>query len=209
MRLLAAAALVGLSIYMAPWPTQVVDGRKVLKSKSGYQTVSLLDGGRTGLYYDYGEVIGRMRPEAKKVVLLGLGGGEMLRAARRTLPDAEMVGVELSPLTAALAKSEFHVDAFGVKVVVEDAANYIDKVEPGSVDGLMVDVFDDINLPLYFRSPVFFRACHKALSPRGILVMNVFPVELGPEVVSAIAGAGFSKVASFRSGPNEVLVAER
>lgn len=133
----------------------------------------------------------------------------MLRAARRTLPDAELIGVELSPMAASLAKSEFHVDRFGAKVVVEDAADYIDKAEAGSVDGLMVDIYDDLSLPLYFRSPVFFRACHRALSPKGVLVMNVFPVELGPEVVSAIVGAGFSKVASFRSGPNTVLVAER
>ena len=87
---------------------------RLLLSPSGAQTMSPLDGGATGHYYDWGELVGYERPDARRVVLLGLGGGEMLRAVRRSLPKAELVGVELDPRIAAAALKSFHVDRFGV-----------------------------------------------------------------------------------------------
>lgn len=206
----AGAAIVALfALLMLASPVDVVGDRKVIRSASGYQTVSLLDGGRTGLYYDSAEAIGILRPEAKRVVLLGLGGGEMLRAARRTLPEAELVGVELSPYIAALAKSEFHVERFGVQVVVEDAATYIDRAEAGSFDAVMVDIYADTEIPAYFRSVVFFRSCRRALGARGLLMMNVFPAPLAVEISSTMKQAGFGRVAVAVVGPNVVLTAER
>lgn len=192
-------------------PTSVEEhGRRFLKSPSGEAyTVSMLDGGQTGMYYDAGEVLGRLRPEMKRAVLLGLGGGEMLRAARRSLPEAELIGVEIDPKVAETAISDFKVKSFGVSVVVEDAATYIDRAEPGSFDGVMVDVFEDATIPPYFKSPVFFRSCRRALSPRGLLLMNVYPATHADEVVSALVVAGFAKVKRGVSGPNVVLLAER
>lgn len=201
-------ALAG-GVFIAAWPTAVEGDRLVLKSRSGYQTVSLVDGGRTGLYYDLGERIGELRPAAKLVVLLGMGGGEMLRAARRTLPDAVLVGVEINPLTAAIAKHQFHVGDFGVHVVVEDAARYIDRQPAENTDALLVDIFDDATLPPYFRSTVFFRACRRVLVPHGLLMMNVYPPALAPEVSSAMLQAGFLSVKSELSWENVVLIAER
>ena len=87
--------LAALALLFACGPTRIEGDRRVLRSPSGYQTVSMLDGGRAGLYWDWGERLGQMRPGAKRVVLLGMGGGEMLRAARRALPDAHLVGVSM------------------------------------------------------------------------------------------------------------------
>lgn len=204
-----AVLALAAGITLLKGPATVEDDRRLLRTGSGVYTVSMLDGGRTGLYYDVGEVIGQLRPEAKRVVLLGLGGGEMLRAARRTLPNAELVGVELSPLIAASAKHDFHVDDFGVRVVVEDAATYIDRAEDGSFDGVMVDVYVDDVIPPYFRSPVFFRSCRRALGTRGVLLMNVYPAKLSPELSSAMVEAGFSRVVFAEAGLNMMLVAER
>src|SRR5262245_42789896 len=189
---LPAVAATLLGIYLAAWPAGVERDRRVLRSRSGYQTVSMLDGGRTGLYYDVGERVGEMRPDAHRVGLLGLGGGEMLRAARRTLPAAELIGVEVSQLVATVARFDFHVEQFGVRVVVDDAAHYVDQVEAGSVDAYLVDIYDDAALPVYFRSPVFFRACRRGLSARGLLITNVWPAELEPSVTSALVAAGFT-----------------
>lgn len=206
----AVAIAAALGIYLAAWPTSIEGDRRVLKSASGYQTVSMLDGGRTGLYYDVGERVGELRPDAKLVVLLGMGGGEMLRAARRTLPDATLVGVEISPVTAAIAQHQFHVEDFGVRVVVEDAARYVDRQPAQSTDALMVDIFDDATLPLYFRSAPFFRSCRRVLTSRGVLLMNVWPPELATDVSSAMLRAGFSTVRLVVvTGGNVVLIAER
>jgi spermidine synthase len=199
-----------LAIYVSAWPASVEGGRRVLKSTSGYQTVSMLDGGRTGLYYDVGERVGQLRPEARRVVLLGMGGGEMLRAVRRTLPSAELVGVELSPLTAAIARHEFGVEQLGVHVVVGDAFDYALAVQRGYFDAVLVDVFDDAVIPAKFRTADFFRGCRGALAPRGLLIMNVWPPELEPELVSRLVEAGFTAVRrELAAGGNVELIAER
>ena len=204
---LALCVIVGL--LMLANPVEVIGDRMVIRSASGYQTVSLLDGGRTGLYYDHAEAIGVLHPETKKVVLLGLGGGEMLRAARRTLPDAELIGVELSPYIAEVARSQFHVGDFGVKVVVDDAGAYVAKMAPQSTDALLVDVYNDTEIPAYFQSLPFFRLCHMALSPKGLLMMNVFPAELAQTLEVVMKLSGFSAVHRVPAGPNVVLTAER
>jgi spermidine synthase len=201
------AALIGICI--AAWPSRIEGDRRVLMSASGFQTVSMLDGGSTGLYYDVGERVGQLRPGAHRVVLLGLGGGEMLRAARRTLPGAELIGVELSPVTAAIARRDFRVEDFGVRVVVDDAARYVEQVEAGAIDAYLVDIFDDSTLPLPFRSAPFFRACRRGLARNGLLLMNVWPASLAPDVSMAMLSAGFSAVRYELAGPNVVLIAER
>jgi spermidine synthase len=199
-----------VAVWMGKAPGATVEaGRRVLLSPHGAYTVSMLDGGRTGMYYDSGEVLGLERPEMKRVVLLGLGGGEMLRAARRTLPKAELIGVELDPKVAQAARQDFRVGDFGVKVVEDDAAPYMDRAVVGSIDGVMVDVYDDDVIPLYFRSPVFFRSCRRALSPRGLLLMNVYPASLADAVTGSLEDAGFSSVRRGVAGPNVVLLAER
>jgi predicted membrane-bound spermidine synthase len=198
----------GLAVWVA-WPTTTEGDRLVMKSASGYQTVSMLDGGRTGLYYDFGELIGELRPNARRVVLLGMGGGEMLRAARRTLPRAQLIGVELNPLVAAAAIKDFGMRRLGVRVVVADAASYVKDIPVVSTDALLVDVYDDYKLPEYFRSVAFFRDCRHALVPRGLLLMNVWPPTLGPEVADAMAQAGFSGTTLLSAGDNVMVLAER
>lgn len=204
--LLCGLTVAGVSaILLVPTGVRVEEGRRVLKSPSGYQTVSMLDGGRTGLYYDVGEEAGQLRPQAQRVVLLGMGGGEMLRAVRRSLPRAELVGVEVNATVAGKAISDFHVLDFGVQVVVDDAFSYI-AATSHPVDILMVDVFDDATIPRRFLDPAFFRACRDALAPGGLFLMNVYPAVLSGDVALRLYQAGFSKVSKRGLMEGNVLV---
>lgn len=187
----------------------------VLRSPSGFQTVSRRDGARTGLYYDAGELVGRLRPSAQRVVLLGLGGGEMLRAAWRSLPPgpgptakgAQLVGVELDAKTARLATEVFHLDRLGVEVVQADALDWVALQPKASVDVLMVDLYADSVLVPEARRLAFFADCARALAPvRGLLLYNVWPATLVPEVRRAMDV--LFTVSERRYGQNVVLVAE-
>jgi spermidine synthase len=170
---------------------------RMLLSPSGLQTASPLDGGATGLYFDWGELAGWQRPSANRVVLLGLGGGEMLRAARRKLPDADLIGVEVDPLVAQAAVDSFRVRDFGVTVIVADAAVWLQLAPSGSIDVLMVDVFVDSTMPPYFRSPGFFRECKRVLTPSGAVLQNVWPAAFAHSVAKAMRRAGFEAVTAI------------
>lgn len=188
---------------------RVENGRRVLKSASGYQTVSMLDGSRTGLYYDLGELAGELRPQARRVVLLGLGGGEMLRAARRTLPQAEMVGVDVDAHVVTAAIASFGVLELRVLPVVADAWDWLEVTPRGSIDVLLVDVYVDATLPERFRSRAFYEMAHRATRPDGLLMQNVWPPELVPDVEKALHRAGWRNVRRVPAGPNAMVLADR
>jgi spermidine synthase len=154
----------------------------------GAMTVSKLDGSRTGLYYDLGERAGELRPKAKRVVLLGLGGGEMLRAARRSLPTAELLGIDNDPRMVTAAVSEFNIGAFGARAELADAFVYVRHLR--GVDVLMVDLFVADAMPRQMLGGAFWRDCRQALGPDGIVVVNVYPAHLVPVVLNLWAAAG-------------------
>lgn len=194
----------------------------VLRSPAGFQTVTRRDGQRTGRYYDSGELVGQLRPAARTIALLGLGGGEMLRAAARSLPmeswgpssnacawkgwKRRLIGVELDAKTAELAVSKFHVNELGVEVVVADALDWIAVQPKSSLDVVMVDVYDDSLLPEPFRRLAFFIDCARALNANGLLLMNVWPRALVPEVKKALEV--LFTVTERQYGENTVLVAD-
>jgi spermidine synthase len=151
----------------------------------------MLDGGRTGLYYDVGEEVGRLRPDAQRVVMLGLGGGEMLRAVRRALPKAELVGVEHDERVIAWATRDFGVTEFGVKTVLADARAWLNLQPVGFADALLVDVFEDSVLPWRFSSVGFYAGIRRRL-PRGLIVQNVWPAMRGASVGAVARAAGFN-----------------
>lgn len=173
------------------------DGMRLLLSPSGAQTMSALDGGATGRYYDWGELVGYQRPNARHVVLLGLGGGEMLRAVRRSLPRAELAGIDIDPGVAQTAVREFGVDELGVHVLVGDALTWAASAPAGAADVLLVDVFDDMVLPGKFREPAFFRDCLRIVGPKGAVLMNVWPADLSRRVAKAMRRGGFDAVTAI------------
>lgn len=165
----------------------------------------MLDGRRTGLYYDVGEEVGRLRPNAQRVAMLGLGGGEMLRAVRRSLPLAELVGVESDQRIIDCAEREFGVKSFGVTTVLADARAWLDAQAPGFADALLVDVYDDSVMPACFRSLDFYAAVRSRLVG-GLMLQNVWPVALGWDVYVAAWSAGFNIEMRFLDEGNAILI---
>jgi spermidine synthase len=182
-KVMLAVLVTGLALAAAPLSRVVGDIRYIpvkTAAGEGAATVSKLDGSRTGYYYDLGEHAGQLRPAARRVVLLGLGGGEMLRAARRSLPKAELIGVDNDPAMIRAALDEFHISAFGAKAAQADAFMYVKALR--GVDVLMVDLFVGDQMPAAMLEGTFWSDCRQALGPRGIVVVNVYPPAVVPKM---------------------------
>lgn len=170
-----------------PYTLKRTTDQLLLASPSGWETVSMLDGGRTGLYYDVAEDLLVAMPRIERVALLGLGGGEMLRAAHRAQPAAHLVGVEIDPHTAALAWDDFGMSRLGVEMVLGDAVEWIAVQPHNALDVVMVDLFDDATMvPESTRDP-FLSNCARALRPYGLFIMNVNPSERANEIEARLA----------------------
>lgn len=195
-----------LFLLLAAAPVSKVAGNlRIIPVANGAATVSKLDGSRTGYYYDLGEHAGELRPKAKRVVLLGLGGGEMLRAARRSLPKADLMGVDNEPRMLTAALDEFRIGDFRARAELADAFVYVKGLR--GVDILMVDLFLGDVMPPAMLMPQFWSDCRKALSQGGLVVVNVFPARMVAPVAVLLSGAGLKELERHEVQGSTVLFA--
>jgi spermidine synthase len=206
---LGGAGLAGLFVAAQPPASQHTLKREkdqlVLASPSGFQTVSMIDGGRTGFYYDSATDLLRGRASVSSVVLLGLGGGEMLRQAGRQHPQAQLTGLEIDPTTAHLARTTFAVPG---AVVVADALAWVDMPPAETFSVVMVDLYEDSEMVEGSARLTFLAACYRLLEPGGLYMQNVWPASRAAEVTRVLRTL-YPVVHRRAYGANVVLFAEK
>lgn len=113
-------------------------------------------------------------PAPKKILMIGLGGGSLVKFIYRHLPDAQSVVVEINTQVVAAARNFFFLPAEGerFRVVIGNGAEHI-ALHPESCDVLMVDGYEDGALPNALASEAFYGAAAAALGRRGIMVVNL------------------------------------
>jgi spermidine synthase len=113
------------------------------------------------------------RPEARRLAMIGLGGGSLAKFCRRHLPQASVVVVEISPQVIALREAfKVPADDDRFRVVEADGAHFVRDTDQ-RFDVLMVDAFDAEGLPAALGMQRFFDDCFDVLGPQGLLVMNL------------------------------------
>jgi spermidine synthase len=149
----------------------------------------------------------------KSVLLLGLGGGTMLRQLRALLPDARFVAVEIDAEIVRLARRHMELDEIGVEVIVGDAYAYLDSCGERFdvvIDDLFLTGAMDVERSAVPEGHVLKRT--RAVTARGGIVLANLITDAGHLHVRRAARAAFKK--SFRQvrvvvpprGLNEVLV---
>jgi spermidine synthase len=105
--------------------------------------------------------------------MIGLGGGSLPKYCYRHLPRARISIAEISSEVIAL-RTYFQIpkDNNRFKVLLEDGAEFVRR-QPGAFDVLMVDGFDIKGQPPQLCSQPFYEDCYQALTPNGILVVNL------------------------------------
>lgn len=165
----------------------------------GAQTVSRRDGGATHLYYDWAGLVDVFMPgvSGPSVLMLGLGGGEMIHVLRKTKPSAQVTAVEVDDRVIKMALRYFPQNVKDVDIVEMDAARYMSRKCPARFDVIIVDVFEAENLPEHFTSAAFFSDVERCLLPRGMVIMNVYPRSLVKETAAAMREVGLEDVTAF------------
>jgi len=112
-------------------------------------------------------------PAPRRILMIGLGGGSLAKFCHRHLPQSRIDVVEINPLVIAL-RDEFRVprDSERFRVIEGDGAEFVRKADT-CYDVLLVDGYDRSGLPEALSSQRFYDDCCEALSPGGILVVNL------------------------------------
>ena len=116
------------------------------------------------------------RPVPRDILMIGLGGGSLVKYVRSTLPATRMTVVEISAKVVAAARSFFALpeDDDTLRVVVQDGAKYVtDHVgHSGGVEVLLLDGFDDGAQAKPLCTAAFYQSACEVLSEDGMLVVN-------------------------------------
>ena len=155
----------------------------------------LQDQGIRSLHFTHGEVQSSMRvgrpdelqvdytrtmmgfllldPQPRRITMIGLGGGSLVKFCHRHLPCARMTVVENNPGVIALRR-EFGIpdDDARLSIVTDDGALHVAGVG-GAIDVLLVDGFDHAGQPPQLCSQDFYDNCFRALAPAGVLAVNL------------------------------------
>ena len=115
-----------------------------------------------------------VQPEVRRMVMIGVGGGQLSNYLYRHLPELELDVVDICPEVIRMARAHFGVpDDPRYRLHLGDGRVFIESLEPGSVDLLVHDAYRGHSVPKHLRTEEFFRACAERLAPGGVLVANM------------------------------------
>lgn len=112
-------------------------------------------------------------PAPLRIGMIGLGGGSLAKFCYHYLPASHMLVLENNPHVIALRR-EFQVpdDDARFQVIAADGALFL-QAQAHEFDVLLVDGFDHQGQPAALCTPGFYADCQAALSPTGVLAVNL------------------------------------
>jgi spermidine synthase len=149
-------------------------------TRATQSSMDLLDPVRLVLDYLRGMLAALLfceRPRA--LLMIGLGGGSLVRFALDRLPDIRVDVVECRQRVIDVAFEFFRLPKDQrLRVHLGDGAELVREGSAGlgesEYDLILVDAYDHARMSESVASPEFFRACRERLRAGGILSMNVW-----------------------------------
>ena len=113
------------------------------------------------------------QPRPKRIVLIGLGGGSLIKFCYHKMPGTQLTAVELDPDVIAF-RNTFLLppDDERLQVLEADGAQFLETTEKG-IDALLVDAFDKTGFAPSLANREFLDNAYAKLSGNGVLVINL------------------------------------
>lgn len=155
------------------------------------------------------------QPHPRRVLIVGLGGGAMVRFLTHYEPQVQIDAVEIDPVVVRLADEYFGVRSGGnVRVQTADAITFIESTVD-RYDVILMDAFlrpssdtDATGVPKGLKTQAFLGSVKRALAPGGVVAFNINDHASMADDIATV-GAVFGQVAVYRSPPshNKVVIA--
>lgn len=146
------------------------NGELVIDAKSvNYSYGSLQRALRVGLKHIGFESIQQM----SNILVLGVAGGSVIK----TLVDeigykGQIKGVEIDPEIIAVANTYFGLNKIPkLEIVIADAEEFVQQ-ETQQYDLIIIDVFEDSNMPVFLFQKTFIDKTLNLLQPNGSILFN-------------------------------------
>ena len=113
-------------------------------------------------------------------LVLGLGGGTVVKLIRKNWPEAKITGVDIDPIMIGLGKKYLGLDEYEVDIKIGDALAFSEELKVKKSASLRVEKFDLVIVDLYngdqfpkkFETNNYIHLVRLNLTSSGIAVFN-------------------------------------
>ncbi len=165
------------------------DGIRHLRFDASNQSaIDLRDGYTSTIAYpNYMDIALALHPDAKRVLVLGLGGGAVTKRWWRDYPETSIDSVEIDSAVIDVSRRFFGLpEDSRIRVFNQDARRFV-QTSLETYDVVIVDAYYADSLPFHLTTSEFLSEVKARMAPEGVLAYNV---------ISSVSGDG-SKL--FRS----------
>ena len=157
-------------------------GVRFLKLDAYWQSgMDLADPRRTVFAYsDYLHLPIVFKPDARRVLFVGLGGGTTPKRYHEDYPQMTIDVVEIDPAVVAVAREYFGVPQDPrLRLHAQDGRLFVARAQE-RYDIIILDAFLIDTIPFHLATREFFEAVRAHLTPDGVLASNVIGALGGP-----------------------------
>lgn len=142
-----------------------------------------------------------------RILEIGFGGGRTAWYLHKSMPEIEIVSVELDKEVFNLAKRHFGVRPEPkFRVSIEDGRRYLQgRAERWPV--ILIDAYRGPFVPFHLLTTEFYELVKARLLPGGAVAQNVEPTTMMFDAALATIGGVFENVDLYNAGGNVVMIA--
>lgn len=139
--------------------------------QSSYDPTKILTGTVWDWYLASPIFSGIFTKKLKNVLVLGLGGGTVVKLYNRAYEVEKIVGVEIDPAIIEIAKTFFNITEPNTEIINADIFNYIDSAS-STFDVIILDAFRENISDPNSTTAGFLKKCCQLLTDKGVFVIN-------------------------------------
>src|SRR5713226_6454151 len=121
------------------------------------------------------------RPQAKRVLMVGLGGGSIQKRFWRDYPEMTIEVAELDPMVVDVAKRFFAVREDPRLHITEQDGRLFLRTTLRRYDIIILDAYFAESIPFHLTTREFLTLARARLAPAGIIVANLIGALEGPQ----------------------------
>lgn len=110
---------------------------------------------------------------SRTALVLGLGGGSLVRSLAFLRPECAITAVEIRPLVLQLAQQYFALSDARCQFVCADASAYLAQLAPQTHDVIFADLYWSLLMDQQQKSSQFIELCRSRLTEQGWLALNM------------------------------------
>ncbi len=181
-----------------------------------YSRATIFPGAPASLMTFFPRIIDPLLPEnsPSHLLMLGAGGGGLIRYYLEQRPECRITGVDLEPEMLKIAEKYFLFDQemSRCRLICSDAMDFLEKLPPArDFNAVCIDLFSGAQPPPVSLSPKLWRIAFDHLAPGGVVVANLLnadPDDLGLLSDSVRQIGSFGLFVAKNSIPVAVLAAD-